>query len=489
MEFTEKYKWAKQKKIAVFLIIFMASLLIFEGFCITKKAQAKPAPVKMIPEDFSSIAKKVSPSVVNIRAEKSAKVTERLPHYFNRNPGLNDPFHDFFEKFFGDQSPRKKFRRQQSVGSGFIISETGFIVTNNHVVEGADNITVIMADQKEFKAKIIGRDKNTDIALLKINSGKKLNNITFGNSEDLKVGQWVVAIGSPFGLEYTVTAGIISAKGRVIGSGPYDDFLQTDASINPGNSGGPLLNMYGQVIGINTAIIPSAQGIGFAIPSNLANGIIKQLMDHGEVTRGWLGVGIQSLSKEIAQYYGIQDGNGALITEVFPNNPADHAGIKPKDIILSINGRKVKNSRDLTKIIADSDVGKTVKIKILRKGKEKNFSVKLTKRDEVLVSSDYSPKGGEDKLGLSVSDITPEIANRFGIKEPEEGIIVIRVTPNSKAEKAGLLPGDLIKEINQSDIKAISDYIKIVKKVKKGNPIYMYVSRKSKGFLIIKIVK
>jgi serine protease Do len=291
---------------------------------------------------------------------------------FQREPfGREQPFNDFFERFFGEEMQREF--KQPSLGSGFIIDKEGYVVTNNHVIEDADQIKVKLGDEKEFDAQVIGRDASTDLALLKIKSAQDLPVVKLGDSAQLKVGQWVVAIGSPFGLERTVTAGIVSAKGRVIGSGPYDDFIQTDASINPGNSGGPLINLKGEVIGINTAIVASGQGIGFAIPIDLAKGIIAQLKAGGEVTRGWLGVAIQDVSPEMADYYGVEAKKGVFVADVFKGDPADAAGIKPKDIIVEVNGQKVETTRQLTSLVADIPVGQTAKVKVLRDGQPRTL--------------------------------------------------------------------------------------------------------------------
>jgi serine protease Do len=310
-----------------------------------------------------------------------------------------------------------------------------------------------------------------------------------GDSDELKVGQWVVAIGSPFGLEQTVTAGIVSAKGRVIGSGPYDDFIQTDASINPGNSGGPLLNMSGEVVGINTAIIASGQGIGFAIPVNLAKGIIAQLKESGEVTRGWLGVGIQPLSKEMREYYGIQEDQGVLVSQVFPGDPADKAGIQPKDIITAVDGEKISDARDLTGKIASLPVGSTAKVEVLRDGKEKTFKVTIAKREDDRVASMEQKGPKEDaSLGIRVSEITPEIARRFSL-EDAEGIIVVDVAGGSKADEAGLEPGDIIKEVNRKEIRTVKDFESAISAVDDGEAIQMFVRRRNMGFLVVKIMK
>ncbi|MBU1162542.1 MAG: Do family serine endopeptidase, partial [Proteobacteria bacterium] len=374
------------------------------------------------------------------------------------------------------------------LGSGFIIDKEGLIVTNNHVIENADKIKVKLKNGKEFDAEIVGRDPNTDIALIKIKSKNNLPVVKLGNSDALKVGQWVVAIGSPFGLEHTVTAGIVSAKGRIIGSGPYDDFIQTDASINPGNSGGPLINMEGEVIGINTAIIASGQGIGFAIPINSAKRIVDQLKSSGEVTRGWLGVGIQDLSEELAEYYGIKEGKGVLVTEVFPGDPADAAGIKAKDIVLSINGKKVENTRELSKLIADTSVGDIVKIKVLRNGIEKTFPVKIVKREDERVASQTPSKGNDYELGIRVSELTSEITRHFEITEIS-GVIVIDVEPESQGAQAGVMVGDIIKEINHQPITTVKDYKKEIKELKKGDSILMFIKRINAGYVVVKLTK
>ncbi len=438
------------------------------------------------PDSFTEIADLVSPSVVNIRTEKIIKGGGRVFRHFGRRPyGNEDPF-DFFEKFFG-QAPGKEFK-QKSLGSGFIIDKKGYIVTNNHVIEGADEIKVKLNNGNEYEGEIVGRDPNTDIALIKIKPREALPVVELGDSDALKIGEWVVAIGSPFGLEHTVTAGIVSAKGRVIGSGPYDDFIQTDASINPGNSGGPLINMEGKVIGINTAIIASGQGIGFAVPVNLARGIVKQLKDKGEVTRGWLGVAIQDISPEMAEYYGIKKKKGVLVTEAFEGDPASEAGIKAKDIIIAVNGKDIENTHDLTRIIANFKVGEKVDIDVLRDGRKKTFKITIAKREDSDVAS-LSPLGNkEDQLGIQVSGITQDIIRKFKIPK-SEGVIVTDVLSGSKADRAGIMVGDIIKEINHKSIHDIKDYKKAIRKVKKGKEILFFIRRLNQGFIVIKLIK
>lgn len=437
------------------------------------------------PQSFSELAQKVSPAVVNIQTVKIMKGGGRVFRHFSPGPwGENDPRKDFFDRFFGPEQQRDF--KQRSLGSGFIISPDGYIVTNNHVVEDADEIRVILKDGKEFDATIEGRDPNTDLALIKVKAAVPLPSLALGNSESLNVGEWVVAIGSPFGLEQTVTAGIISAKGRVIGSGPYDDFLQTDASINPGNSGGPLLNMDGEVVGINTAIIAGGSGIGFAIPINMAKGIIDQLKSHGEVVRGWLGVQIQDLTKEMSEYHGAKDKKGALVLEVIEGNPAAKAGIKAKDIITEVNGKPIESVRDLTRIIADIPVGDTAVVTVIRNGKQEKIKVNIAKRDAKEVASKTTKEKPDEDLGIRVVDITPEMVQRYELPE-KSGVIVTNLAPGGKAAEAGLQVGDVIKEINHQEISSTDEYRKAMNAADSAKDISLFIRRQRVGFLVIKI--
>ena len=482
-----KLHYSLRKKFRnIYLLLCFLCVIAVPVFGIEKYAEAATAPVRMVPESFSQLAEMAGPAVVNIRTVKTIKGGGRVFRHFRSPFDKDDPMQDFFEKFFG-QDQQRDFK-QRSLGSGFVIDKDGFIVTNNHVVEGADQIKVIFANEKEFDAEVVGRDPNTDLALIRIKSTEQLPIITLGDSDTLKVGEWVVAIGSPFGLERTVTAGIVSAKGRVIGSGPYDDFIQTDASINPGNSGGPLINMKGEVVGINTAIIASGAGIGFAIPINLARGIIEQLKDSGEVTRGWLGVAIQDLSSELAEYYGLKDRTGVLVTDVFPGDPADRAGIKAQDIILEVDGKPVKTTRDLTGLVAGLKVGGSNNIVVFRDGKEKTFRVRITKRDDDKVASRRTQNDSEDELGIRVENITPEMKRQFNISEAV-GVIVSGVKPGGTGAQAGVMVGDIIKEVNHTSIKTVSDYRDSLKLVKKGGAVQMFIKRVNAGFLVIKMTK
>jgi len=471
-----------------FFAMLLAAVIIFSGsFYPPYSMAAKSGTTFLLPDSFSNLAESASPAVVNIRTVKTIKGGGRVFRHFKKGPfGDDDPMKDFFDRFL-DEDQKRDFK-QRSLGSGFIIDKDGYIVTNNHVIDNADKIVVILKDEKEFEAKIVGRDKNTDLALIKIESNHNLPVLGFGDSDALKVGQWVVAIGNPFGLEQTVTAGIVSAKGRVIGSGPYDDFIQTDASINPGNSGGPLLNMKGEVIGINTAIVAGGQGIGFAIPVNLAKNVIVQLKSTGEVTRGWLGVGIQDISEEVAEYYGIKEKKGVLVTEVFPGDPADLAGIKPKDIIISVNGNTVDSARQLTGMIADTHVGDTIQIKVNRSGKTRTIDVKIAKREETKIAGRSTQEKEQGQLGIQVSEITPETARRFNLKDTA-GVIVVGVDPESKAAEAGLQMHDIIKEINHKNITSVSDLNQTINEIPEGETVNLFIQRMNRGFLVIKITK
>ncbi|MCF8040011.1 MAG: Do family serine endopeptidase, partial [Desulfohalobiaceae bacterium] len=322
---------------------------------------------------FADLAQKASPAVVNISTVKVVETSQQMKRFLEPFQRKGSPFEDFFDQFFGD-IPQK--RKEKALGSGFIISSDGYVVTNNHVVEKADEIQVVLKGGDEtYPAEVVGRDPETDLALLKIEAEQELPELKFGDSDDLTVGQWVMAIGNPFGLAHTVTAGIISAKGRVIGAGPYDNFLQTDASINPGNSGGPLLNLDGDVVGINTAIVAAGQGIGFAIPANMAKEIITGLKEYGAVKRGWLGVTIQDVDTNTAKALGLPEAKGALVASVNEGDPAAKAGIQTGDVIVAVNGDQIQDARDLTRTIGSLPPQNTIRLTVWRKGKVKEIEV------------------------------------------------------------------------------------------------------------------
>ncbi len=459
---------------------FIAMVLAVGLLSTTGLQAAKSAP-RMIPDNFSALAEQVGSAVVNIQVEKTGKDKDAA------RPFEGHPFgDDRFKDFFGKQLPHQD-RRQAGIGTGFIIDKNGHIITNNHVVEDADKIKVKLKDEREFEAKVIGRDPHTDLALIKIDAKTDLPVASLGRSAELKVGEWVVAVGSPFGLEQTVTAGIVSAKGRAIGSGPYDDFIQTDASINPGNSGGPLVNLNGEVVGINTAIIAHGQGIGFAIPIDMATQIVAQLKDSGEVTRGWLGVNIQDLKGDLADYYGAKNSEGVLVTDVVPGNPADKAGIKAKDVITAVNGEKVKTSRELTAKAATLPVGESTKITVLRDGQEKTFDVKVAKRPLTVADAGKPPVEKEGEFGLQVANLTPEMAQRLNVNR-ETGVVVVGVRPESKAYKAGVQQGDLILEVNRRSVSSTGELKQLLATFKGGDAISLLVQRANAGMMVIKMV-
>ena len=474
-----------------FLALLVAGALVASGYGIAKAlkpyekdaalplcspektATATNPAIDMVPANFSDLAEKVRPSVVNIQVVKKVKNIGLNPHDFFGGPfGRNNPFGDFFGPFYEGNPPRGF--QQQGVGSGFVMSEDGYIVTNNHVVENADKIKVKFASGKEFTAKVIGRDTKTDLALIKIEGASDLHPLKLGNSDNLKVGSWVVAVGSPFGLEQTVTVGIVSAKGRVIGSGPYDNFIQTDASINPGNSGGPLINMNGEVVGINTAIIPNGQGIGFAIPVNMAKEIAPQLQKNGHVTRGWLGVSVQEVTPELAKSFNLKDTRGALVAEVFKGTPAEKAGIEQGDIILGFNGRDVSNSKELPRMLASTPVGEKAMIKLQRNGSIIERTVKVGEMEEE--NAELAEDTTHKSLGITVQDVTPEIAQELGL-EKDAGVVVIAVEPVSPASDAGIQPGDVIRSVNQKPVRNVADFVKKVKNARGQENILLLVQR------------
>lgn len=458
----------------ILLAVSIGILVIPYAGCESKKGGVE---VVGFPQSFADLAEKVKPAVVNISTTATLKIPGNpFKHFF----GSDEPFGDFFHKFFGE-IPDRELKRQ-SLGSGFIIDKDGYIITNNHVVEGADEIKVKLADGREFKAKVAGRDPKTDIALIKISSlFKGLPVLPLGDSDKMRVGEWVLAVGNPFGLGHTVTQGIISATGRVIGSGPYDDFLQTDAPINPGNSGGPLINLKGEVIGINSAIVASGQGIGFAIPSNMAKMVTSQLREKGKIVRGWIGVSIQSMTPEIAQSFGLKEPRGALVAEVVPEGPADTGGIRQGDIIVGFGGKDIKDSKDLPRIVAETPVGKTVDVKVVRNGKETALKITLQEMTEQRVASGMRPTALS--LGMRVDEISPMLRSELGIGD-KTGVVVLGVDPGSPSDGAGVQAGDLIKEINHKPIKNLKDYNDAAAKISKDNPILLLMKRGRQTFYV-----
>ncbi|HDQ26414.1 MAG TPA: Do family serine endopeptidase [bacterium] len=425
--------------------------------------------IKMVPATFSGVAQKVQGAVVNISTV--TVVQQRGMRSPFRDPFFDD---DFFNRFFG--VPQGTFR-SRSLGSGVLVDSSGHIMTNAHVVDRADEITVKLYNGKEYKAKVIGADRETDVAVIKI-EGSGFSYAKLGDSNAIDVGDWVIAVGSPFGLEQTVTQGIISAKGRIIGAGPYDDFLQTDAAINPGNSGGPLVNLNGEVIGINTAITSRSggyEGVGFAIPINMAKKIYNDIVKQGKVVRGWLGVAIQDLTPELKAHFKVE--GGVLMSQVFEGGPAAKGGMKRGDVIIQFDGKKVDKYRDLQAMVAETPVNKKVRVRVMRDGKPVNLDIAIGERG---ASSELElPKvtKSEGELGLLVGAISPEAASRFGTSA-KQGVIVLGVTPGSAPEDAGIMRGDVIHELNGRQIKNMADYEAAVKAtVKKGRQSVFLIER------------
>ncbi|AGW14053.1 DegQ family serine endoprotease [Megalodesulfovibrio gigas] len=441
------------------------------------------AEARSFPE-LADLVETAGKAVVNINTEKQA--VQRQPEQRFRR---NDPFNDFFrefERFFGDQTRR---RPQRSLGSGFLIAADGLIVTNNHVIAEADVIKVTLHNEKTYNAKVIGRDEETDLALLKIEAKESLPFLSFANSDRARIGDWVVAIGNPFGLQHSVTAGIISAKGRSLGSGPYDNYIQTDASINPGNSGGPLLNLQGEVLGINTAILASGQGLGFAVPSNMAKSVIEQLQSGKAVRRGWLGVTIQDVDENTAKALGLDDTAGALVANVMPGEPADKAGLKAGDVILKINDDAVVGTADLLRRIAQVQPGKSATLTIWTDGKTRDVRVtvgerskdKLAQMDEDGTTPDGS-EATESALGLSLRRYSREEARQLGMREAK-GLLVTAVEPDSPADGAGIQAGDVLLSVNQRPVNQPEDVAQIVEREGRARGAVMaQIVRKGRAF-------
>jgi serine protease Do len=407
------------------------------------------------PASFADLAQKLSPSVVNIKVTKVERTTG--PDFMGPEGfGPDSPFGDLFRHFFGDMPQGPREFRQQGAGSGFIISKEGLIVTNNHVVEGAKELTVTLANKEEYPAKIVGRDPKTDIALVKIQPKGALPVASLGDSERLRVGDWVMAIGNPFGLSNTVTAGIVSAKGRVIGAGPYDDFIQTDASINPGNSGGPLFNMQGEVVGINTAIIPNGRGIGFAVPVNMAKSLLPQLEAKGEVSRGYLGVSVQAITPELAKSLNLKDQKGALVADVTKGSPAEAAGIKQGDVIVGFDGKEIAEVNNLPPLVAATPIGKEVPVTIQRSGGEQTLKVKVGQMPGERAETSGSEEQAQGKWGLALRDLDARTAQQFGLN-PGDGVLVTAVQPGSAADRAGIRRGDVIQEMNRKKVTSVKE--------------------------------
>ncbi|MCM8763787.1 MAG: DegQ family serine endoprotease [Candidatus Omnitrophica bacterium] len=438
---------------------------------------------------FVYVAKLVKPAVVMITTEKT--VTYR---YWN-------PFGDeFFDQFFEDfgiprfrQQPKTYKKKQEGLGSGFIVDPDGYILTNNHVIQGVDKILVKLMDaERKYEAKVIGTDSRTDLALIKIDAGKQLPTVVLGDSDSIEIGEWAIAIGNPMGLEETVTIGVISAKGRsVLGTSPYEDFIQTDAAINPGNSGGPLVNIKGEVIGINTAIIAPymAQNIGFAIPINIAKKVFKELKSTGKVTRGFLGVYLQPLTEELAASFGLKEIKGALVSSVMPDTPAEKAGLKEGDIILDFDNKPISDVKDLQQKVADSKVGSTVTLGVWRDKKKITLAIKIAERpqEESIAQKSEKQTGEQYWRGLKVEDITDQARRSLNINPGIKGVIVTDVEPGSPADQCEITPGTIIRKIDDTTISGLKDFQSLTSKIDKKSSVTLWIQQEGNNrFCVLK---
>ncbi len=484
------------KRVAVFFITIIA---LAAGYIIgtrsdffANKSPAAPYTYNLqLPKElsgsspaFSGVVSVISPVVANISTSKtiSGKESSSSQHLFE------GPFRDFLDSF---NMPKKW--KEQNLGSGVVVSPDGYIITNNHVVEKSDEIKVTLYDQQNYKGKIIGTDPKTDLAVIKI-SAKNLPAIKWGDSDTLQVGEFVLAFGNPYSLGHTVTMGIVSALGRAnVGVADYEDFIQTDAAINPGNSGGPLVNIKGELIGINTAIFSRTggyQGIGFAVPSNMANSVMTQLINEGKVTRGWLGVTIQNLTPELAKEFVLEKSTGALVTDIFSGSPAEKAGLKRGDVILEVNEKKIRNVESLRNVVAQSKAGSTMHLNILRDGKTMEVSVNITEYPQDLAQAE-KVESPEDELneektlaGLSVADLTRDIAKQLGLSKNDNGVVIVRVESYSTAEDAGLKKGDVIQEVNKRKIRNLNDFNRVLPGIGEGDTILLFINRSGNKFYV-----
>jgi len=450
-------------RVLLCFVVILHSYVILGGG-LAEALSADSPGIRMLEEIqtvITELAEQVKPSVVNLFPVTSAGRLREGP---------------------GERTPNAS-----GSGSGLIVDSDGHIVTNNHVIGDATEIEVRFSDKTKLIAHVIGKDQDTDLAVLKVTTDRPLPSARFGDSAGVKVGQWVLAVGNPFGLDRTVTLGVVSGIGREnINLSRYENFIQTDASINPGNSGGPLFNLRGEVIGINTAIINFAQGIGFAIPSNMAKQVIEQLLAKGKVVRGWLGVGIQPLTAELAKTFGVAEGEGVLVNEVFEKDPAALAGIKPGDVIVRIDGAVVDSPNKLSRLIATHTPGATSKIEVVRDLKHITLDVPLTERREtaVIASIPQQEEKGGVRLGLDVQDLTAALAERFKLRE-SKGVLIVKVEPNSLAQAEGLREGDLIKEVNRREVSSVGEFTSAIARSRRGDTLLLRVLRENRAFYVV----
>lgn len=462
-------------------------LVVFVGFLLIPFAHATNLP------DFTGLVEKVSPAVVNISTNQKIK----NPH--TRHPGMdipdlpeNSPWGDLFKKFFGDENGLPEEFNTQSLGSGFIIDEKGYVITNNHVIKDADEIIVRLTDRRELKAKVIGSDPRSDVALLKIDA-TDLPVVKVGNSESLKVGEWVMAIGSPFGFDHSVSVGVVSAIGRNLPSENYVPFIQTDVAINPGNSGGPLFNLNGEVVGINSQIYSRTggfMGLSFAIPVNVATDVVKQLKEKGHVTRGWLGILIQDINRELAESFGMKQPMGAVVLKILENSPAEKAGFRIGDVVVEYEGKTINRSSDLPIAVGRTPIGQTVKLKVIREGKTIELKVKIAElppEDQLASTEQEDEPAKTNRLGVQVDDLSPDQRRRLDVKK---GGVVVKDVTDGPALDAGILRGDVLLKLNQQDIKNANHFRELIAKLPVGKSVPILIQRRGAPiFLALKITE
>jgi len=433
-----------------------------------------------VPSDFADLAEKLSPTVVNVYTTQTVEVSSQLHQFLPDDMEIPEPFRRFFglPDAPGGEAPKREMKRT-SLGSGVIVTADGYILTNNHVIEEADEIHVTLSTFEEYEATVVGRDPKSDVAVIKIKPKADLPFATFGNSDTLRVGEWVLAIGNPFGLQKTVTAGIVSAKGRSINNESYGNFIQTDASINPGNSGGPLFDLKGKMVGLNTAIFSRTGGnigIGFAIPVNMAQNVFSQIKEDGAVTRGWLGVMIQQVTHDLAENFNLDRPIGALVGQVVPESPAEKAGIKAGDVIISYNGKEVSQMSMLPAMVANTNVGEKAKLILIRDGKRQNITVEIGRLDDEDAVLSGTKTGTSKKLGMTVQELTPKLAESLGI-EKNKGVIISDVAPDSAIAEAGIMRGDIILEINRKKVEDLTQYRKALQAAEGEKSILLLIQR------------
>jgi serine protease Do len=473
MESKETIRAAKVLIVAggILLLGIVMGFILSGNLNLSPASQAKDSgtAASTLESPFTQIAERVLPAVVTIETKRTVDANGDAPQF-----NFEGPYGDFFKRLFPETPKTPHPMKVPSSGSGFIFDRDGLILTNNHVIKDASDITVILNDKRKLKAKVVGADPSTDVAVIKINADGNLPTVPLGDSDEVRIGDWAIAIGNALGeLDGTLTVGVISAKGRsnlsIVGGAPaYQNFIQTDASINFGNSGGPLLNIRGEAIGINTAINPSGSGIGFAIPVNIAKHVSEQLISNGKVTRGWLGIAPQELTPELAESWGLKDVKGVLVSSVSPSTPADSAGFKVKDVITEFDGRKVADVQNFRLLVADTPVHKNVRVHVLREGQARDIWVRLGERpDEKQLAIQNTPPSVI--LGLSVEPVSGDFAKENGIKE-KGGVVVTEVAEGSPSEESGLQRGDIIKEVNDAPVKDVFDYTAAVDKARTKSP-------------------